>query len=143
MAFAFRAAGWNTCHLLREIGRNAMKRAHPSPALKAGMAAIFLTAVAFVVTVQFAYTFGQLYHVTIMSYKSGGVQPHLVSFGRFGVYLYFSLATIIAVAMLSFIKSKGGVRRSKVASALLIISLVSAAVFGALVLLPVSDVVIR
>jgi len=114
-----------------------------SPTLRGGLISIFLTAVAFVAAVQCAYTFGQLYHVAIMAYKTGEVQPHLVSFGRLGVYSYFSLATIIAVTMLLFIKSKGGVRRAKVASAFLIISLVSAAVFAVLVLLPVSDVVIR
>ncbi|RDS84296.1 hypothetical protein [Dyella psychrodurans] len=114
-----------------------------SPTMKDGLIIIFLTAVAFAVAVQCVYTFGQLYHVAIMAYKSGGLQPRLVSFGRFGVYLYFSLAIVIALAMLSFIKSKGGVSRTKIATTFLILSLISTAAFAALVLLPVSEVVIR
>jgi hypothetical protein len=120
-----------------------MREAHMSPIMKGGLITIFLTAVAFVVAVQCAYTFGQLYHVAIMVYKSGGWQPHLVSFGRFGVYLYFSLAIIIALAMLSFIKSKGGVGQKKIATTFLTLSLISTAVFAVLVLLPVTEVVIR
>ncbi|MHA6204948.1 hypothetical protein ACXU4B_11025 [Dyella soli] len=114
-----------------------------SPSVKGGSIAIFLIAVALVVAVQCAYTFGQLYHVAIMVYKSGGWQRRLVSFGQSGVYLYISLAIVIVLAMLSFIKSAGGVSRAKVATAVLIISLINSAVFAALVLLPVSEVVVR
>ena len=119
-----------------------MEKIMPS-SLKATLIACFITAMVFVIAVQFLYTFGQLYHVFLVAYKAGGWMLHLVSFGRPGVYQYFIGAFFIAAALSVFIKRQGGMKNAKVATWLLVISLISTAVFFGLTVLPFIDIVER
>ena len=98
---------------------------------------------AMVIGLQFLYTAGQICHIAIMAYKAGGFIPHLVSFGRLGVLLYFVVAIATATGLWAFIKHRGGARNAKTAMVLLVFSLVSSLAFTALIIMPYSDVVSR
>jgi hypothetical protein len=107
------------------------------------LAGVMLLACAIVIGVQFIYTGGQIYHAAIVAYKSGGLMPHMISFGRLGVLLYLVVAMAIAIGLWIFIQLRGGVRNAKVALLLLTISLMSTLALIGLIVMPYSDVVSR
>ena len=102
-----------------------------------------LSASAIAISLQFLYTAGQVYHIATMAYKAGGFMPHLVSFGRFGVFLYLIVAVAVAIGLWAFIRHQGGARNAKTAALLLMFSLVSTIAFAGLVVMPYSDIVSR
>jgi hypothetical protein len=112
-------------------------------AKQSALAVAMLLACAIVIGLQFLYAAGQVYHAAIMAYKGGGLMPHMISFGRFGVLLYMVVAIAMATGLWLFIKLRGGVRNAKMAMLLLIFSLVSTLAFVSLIVMPYSDVVSR
>ncbi|MFC4762434.1 hypothetical protein [Dyella koreensis] len=120
-----------------------MSARNSNTAMQSAFVAAMLLASAIVIGLQFLYTAGQVYHIVTMAYKAGGFMPHLISFGRFGVFLYLIVAVAVAIGLWVFIKYRGGARNAKTATLLLIFSLVSTIAFAGLVVMPYSDIVSR
>jgi len=108
----------------------------------------FLLAITFLIAattigMQLLYTAGQVIHFVIVVYKSGGFEPHMISFGRTGALLYLVAAAAIALGLWTFIKHRGGMKNAKLATLLLTFSLLSTITFAGLIAMPYSDVVSR
>lgn len=102
-----------------------------------------LLAAMVLIGLQSLYTAGQVYHAAMMAYKGGALVPHMISFGRLGVWVYLMAAVAVAGFLTGVIKSRGGVRKARVAMVLLVFSLLSTLAFVCLIAMPFSDVVSR
>jgi hypothetical protein len=111
--------------------------------MRSALFRLILLLIAIVVSIQLLYTAGQVYHAAMVAYKGGGPVLHMISFGEIGVFVYFGASICVIGALWEIIRLHGGIRGAKVATFLLIFSLLNTAAFICLVVMPYSDVVSR